>query len=287
MRGRPRRIELAPMHDASTAPAIATPVLALHWREYLIEAALLGLFMVSACACTILLEHPASPAHAAVGDPFARRALIGVAMGLTAVALIYSPWGRQSGAHMNPSLTVAFLRLGKIEPSDAVGYVAAQFAGGLAGVLLVRAVAGMLAGHAAVRYAVTQPGAAGAAAALAAEFAMAFAMMTLVLTTANSRRLARYTGLLCGALVALYIAGEAPLSGMSINPARSFASAVVAGDWTDLWIYFVAPPLGMLAAAEIYLRWRGAHRVFCAKLHHHHARRCIFRCTYDALEEVA
>lgn len=275
------------MHDASAAPAIASRAITLHWPEYLIEGALLGLFMVSACGITVLLEHPDSPAHAAIADAFTRRALIGLAMGLTAAALIYSPWGRQSGAHMNPSLTVAFLRLGKIEPGDAVAYVAAQFAGGVGGTLSVRAVAGMLAGHPAVRYALTQPGADGVAAALAAEFAIAFAMMTLVLTASNSRRLGRYTGLLCGSLVAAYITCEAPLSGMSMNPARSFASAVAAGDWSFLWVYFVAPPLGMLAAAEGYVRLRGARRVFCAKLHHHHARRCIFRCDYDALEEVA
>ena len=62
-----------------------------------------------------------------------------------------------------------------------------------------------------------------------------------------------------------------------------FASAVPAQVWTALWVYFTAPPLGMLAAAEAYVRLRGAHRVLCAKLDHGTARRCIFRCTYGAL----
>jgi aquaporin Z len=59
---------------------------------------------------------------------------------------------------------------------------------------------------------------------------------------------------------------EAPFSGMSMNPARSFASAAPAGLWDALWIYFVAPPLGMLGAAAIHARLDA--RVGCAKLQH-------------------
>jgi len=113
-----------------------------HWPEYAIEAACLGLFMISACVFVTLLEHPLSPARAVLADPTLRRVLVGVAMGLTAIGLIYSPWGQQSGAHMNPSLTLTYLRLGKIAPADAFGYVLAQFAGGFAGVLVARVVLG-------------------------------------------------------------------------------------------------------------------------------------------------
>ena len=92
--------------------------------------------MTSACVFAALLEHPASPIHHAIASPLARRALMGIAMGLTAVGIIYSPWGQQSGAHLNPAVTLAFLRLGKIAPWDAAFYALAQFAGGLAGVAL-------------------------------------------------------------------------------------------------------------------------------------------------------
>jgi len=101
--------------------------------EYLIEAAGLGLFMVSATVCVALLEHPASPLHGWIASGDVRRALIGVAMGLTALALIYSPWGKRSGAHFNPAVTLTFFRLGKVAPRDLVGYVLAQFIGGTAG----------------------------------------------------------------------------------------------------------------------------------------------------------
>jgi aquaporin Z len=149
-------------------------------------------------------------------------------------------------------------------------------------VLLVRATVGMAAGHPAVQFAATMPGTAGVAAAFAAELVISFVLMTVVLIATNDLRLAPYTPFICGALVATYIAVEAPLSGMSMNPARSFASALVAGRWTGLWIYFTAPPLGMLAAAEAYVRWPGSRRVLCAKLDHGGAGRCIFRCDVAA-----
>jgi aquaporin Z len=81
-------------------------------------------------------------------------------------------------------------------------------------------------------------------------------------------------------LVAIYITFEAPLSGMSMNPARTLASAVHAHRWTALWIYVTAPTLGMLAAAECHRRMPRAPRVLCAKLHHDNPMRCIFRCEY-------
>ena len=66
-----------------------------------------------------------------------QRVFTGICMGLTAIALIHSPWGKRSGAHMNPAVTLTFLRLGHIAPWDAAFYIAAQFIGGTLGVLLV------------------------------------------------------------------------------------------------------------------------------------------------------
>jgi aquaporin Z len=251
-----------------------------HWPEYLIEAAGLGIFMISACVFTVLLEYPASPAHAAIPDPVLRRALIGLAMGLTAVGIIYSPWGKQLGAHINPSVTLAFFRLGKVRPWDALFYVVAQFAGGLGGVLLSAAVVGQPIADPSVDYVVTVPGPGGPGVAFLAELAISFGLMLAVLISSNSCCLARFTGLFAGALVAIYIGVEAPLSGMSMNPARTFGSALPADVWTAVWLYFTAPPLGMLLAAEAYLRLRGPYRVICAKLHHQNRKRCIFRCGY-------
>ncbi len=252
-----------------------------HWPEYLMEAAGLGLFMVSACAFGVLLFHPASPVPPWPGGVVARRAVMGLAMAGTAVALIYSPWGRQSGAHFNPAVTLTFLRLGKVRPWDAVFYVVAQTLGGVVGVLTVAVLAGPLVADASVNYVVTVPGSAGVGAAFAAELAIAFGLMSVVLAVSNTPRLAPFTGLCAGALVATYITLEAPLSGMSMNPARTLASALPAATWRAFWVYLTAPLLGMLLASEVYRHaTRGAVR--CAKLQHDTRRRCIFRCGYTA-----
>jgi aquaporin Z len=253
-----------------------------HWPEYLMEAGLLGLFMISAGSFGVLLEHPGSVVHQALPDPVLRRVLMGLAMGTTAVALIYSPWGQQSGAHFNPSVTLTFFRLGKVEPWDAVFYVLAQFAGGGAGILVAAAFWGMALADPAVRYVATLPGENGVPVAFVAEVVISFVLMSVVLGVSNTRRLARHTGLFAGMLVATYISLESPLSGMSMNPARTLASAVPARLWDTLWIYFTAPPLGMLLAAELHARVRHA-QVYCAKLHHRNDKRCIFRCNFGAL----
>lgn len=204
---------------------------------------------------------------------------MGLAMALTAAAIVYSPWGRRSGAHLNPAITLTFWRLGKVAGWDAAFYVIAQVVGGLAGVLVARAWLGSPVADPAVRYAVTIPGPGGPLVAFAAELAISFGLMLVVLVVSNSRA-AALTGLCAAALVALYISIEAPLSGMSMNPARTVASAVPARTATALWVYFVGPLLGMLLAADLYLwlaRGRGA---VCAKLYHHPGTRCIFRCGY-------
>lgn len=251
-----------------------------HWPEYAIEGALLGLFMVSACLFTALFYHPASPAAQALPDPLLRRALIGLAMGLTAIALIYSRWGQQSGAHFNPAVTLTFLRLGRVAGWDAVFYVGAQSVGGVLGVVLAATVTRGLVADASVNFAVTVPGMWGTGAAFAAEVGISAGLMLVVLAASNTPRLSRFTGLFAGALVAAYITLEAPVSGMSMNPARTLASALPANLWTAFWIYLIAPTLGMLLAAELHLRLRRPVR--CAKLHHDNARRCIFRCGHMA-----
>jgi aquaporin Z len=248
--------------------------IAHHWPEYLMEAAGLGLFMIAATVGATLLEHPAFGLREAIPDPALRRALMGLAMGLTAIGIIYSPMGTRSGAHLNPAVTLTFWRLGKIAGADAAAYALFQLAGGLLGTLAGALVVWPWAGRESVDLVTTRPGPGGAGPAFVAEAAISFVLMLVVLSLSSTPRLERFTGLAAGALVAAFILIEAPLSGMSMNPARTLASAIPAASFDGLWIYALAPPIGMLSAAETFLRFRRGAMPFCAKLQH--APPCIF-----------
>jgi aquaporin Z len=173
-------------------------------------------------------------------------------------------------------VTLTFFRLRRVRGADAIFYVMAQFVGGAAGVFLTSMALGDAIKDPAVAYVVTVPGPPGALVAFGAELAISFFLMFIVLTLSGNEKTARLTGLVAGFLVATYISVEAPYSGMSMNPARTAASAVVARNWTAWWVYFAAPPLAMLLAAEIYVHLRGWAKVACAKLYHTRDTRCIF-----------
>jgi len=240
------------------------------------EAGEVGCYLLVVCLIATLLQHPASILRQFVSSDIARRAFMGLAMGATTIAIVMSPWGKRSGGHFNPAMTATFYRLGKVEFWDAWLYVIAQFLGALCGVTLARyALRGALANHV-VRYAVTAPGMYGSAVAFVAELTISFILMITVLFTTNTKILASYTAYFVGVLIATYYTLETPLSGMSTNPARSFGSALHANYWHALWIYFIAPSLGMLAAGEVFLRVRGGSAPYCAKLHHANGEPCIF-----------
>lgn len=222
-----------------------------NWQLYLIEAWALGMFMVSATAFTILLEHPSMPAPAAIPSPVVRRFLIGLAMGTTAVLLIYSPWGKRSGAHMNPSVTLTFLMLKRITLIDAIFYIIAQCTGGLLGMLLMAWLLPAYTAHPSVNYIVTLPYGVSTAVAFLLELFISFVLLLTILIVGNTR-MAAYAGFCAGILITIYITFEAPYTGMSMNPARTLASALPAHLYTALWLYFTAPVTGMLSAGWVY-----------------------------------
>src|SRR6266478_2616612 len=244
--------ELVPAKQTHRSTALA---LRTHWPEYLMESAELALFMISACVVTAVLE------------------------------LIHSKWGRRSGAHMNPAFTLMFLRLGKIEAWDAAFYAVSQFAGGAAGVLISLLLLGPWLAHPEVNFAATQPGMSGILVAFTAELLISFVLALTVLVVSNHSKISRFTPFFAASLVTAYITFEAPFSGMSMNPARTLGSALPAHMFHALWIYFIAPPLAMLIAAELYLRAGSARSVYCAKFHHANNQRCIFRCRYMEMKQ--
>lgn len=230
-----------------------------HWPHYLAEALGLSFFVGCSGLLTMLVEHPASPVHQALPDSkLLRRAVLGLGVGLVLVIIVYNPWGKRSGAHINPAVTLAFWQLGKIRAADAGWYVLAQLAGALGTAQLLKHAFGEYYRHPAVNYTVNQPATPtpwGTAVAFAAEFAISFLMMLTTLVALHSARLKARTGWLLGALLAAFVCFEAPLSGMSMNPARTLGTAVAAGSYHGLWLYWLAPALAMWLAVVLFRRY--------------------------------
>lgn len=254
--------------------------IAIHWPLYIFEGTELALFMISACVFTVILFDPSFPIQREIPSAVLRRLLMGASMGVTAILIIHSSMGKRSGAHFNPAITLTYLRLGKISRPDAFFYVLSQFMGGIAGVAVSALFLGRTLASPSVMYAETVPGKYGIAAAFAAEVFMAALLMGIVLWTSNRPAMASWTGYLVGVLITFYVLLFAPVSGFSINPARTTASAVFAEVWTAIWVYFSAPLLGMLFSAEVYVRSQGRDRILCAKLHPDNAYDCPFLCHY-------
>nr|WP_255347746.1 aquaporin [Terriglobus sp. TAA 43] len=259
-----------------------TPFSALRsdWRLYAYEAIELAIFMICACAWAVLFLDASAPVLHMCPNPVVRRAIMALAIGATSVIIIRSPFGRRSGAHFNPAITLTYLRLGKIATWDAMFYVLAQFVGavsgvGIAGLFLHRSLSSPT-----IDYIVTIPGRFGATAAFAAEFFMGALLMALILIFSNRVPLAGYVPYFVGVLIAVFTFSFASISGVSINPARTIGSAFFAGIWTSVWLYFVAPLSGMLVSAEAYRRINGPDSVLCAKLHPDPTVPCPFNCKF-------
>lgn len=243
------------------------------------EAAGLIGFMLGAGLLALTLEHPDSPIHQAFGKhALLRRVPLGLLMGAYISGFIYSPWGQRCGAHINPAVTWSFYRLGKIKWWDAVFYTLAQFAGAIVIAQVLKLTLGAPFAHPAVNYAATapKPGEHGTLDAFVAEFLISFIMMLVALAAINSQRFEKFTGFFIGLLIAIYLIVETPYSGMSLNPARTFGSALAAKHWMDLWVYFTAPPLAMLLATELFLKLKKGQLDSCAKMRHRPDRSCIF-----------
>jgi aquaporin Z len=236
--------------------------------------------MISACVFDVLLFDPAWHAMSLFPSAAFRRLLMGITMGGTAVLIIHSPMGKRSGAHFNPAITLTYFRLGKIGWEDAVYYVVFQFVGGVFGVGVAALFLGRSLAVPEVEYVVTVPGRWGATGAFLAELFMAMLLMGTVLLVSNRPSIARYTSYCVGVLIVFYVLVFGPVSGFSINPARTTGSAVFAHVWTGWWLYFIAPLPGMMGAAEMYVRAQGADQILCAKLHPDPSYPCPFLCCY-------
>ena len=221
------------------------------------EAAGLACFVGCAGIVATLVEHPASPVRQAIDSAVLRRGVQGVAMGLVVVGIVYSPWGKRSGAHINPAITVAFWQLGRISRADAIWYVVAQLTGAIAAGQLLVLLLGRFYPHPSVHYNTTtpMPQPLGEAIAFGAEFVISFLLMLTMVWALQHERTKNKTGWLTGGLIAVYILVESPFSGMSLNPARTLGTAMAGGDYRGLWVYGLAPPAAMWTVAILFQRF--------------------------------
>ncbi|MGG9960618.1 aquaporin [Ferruginibacter sp. SUN106] len=224
-----------------------------NWRLYLMEAFGLAIFMVSACFFGAMIFSPGSSWYHLFLNDMVRNILMGLMMGLTALFIFYSPVTAPSGAHINPAVTITFLRLGKISKENAAFYILFQFIGGTVAVFTMQWLMGKTLTGSPVNSAVTVPGKAGTMNAAITEFFIAFVMISMVLFMSASKRFKKHTRKFAACLVCCYVIFAGPISGFGMNPARSFASAFPSGIYTAFWIYMLIPFAGMLLAAECFL----------------------------------
>lgn len=192
-------------------------------------------------------------------DAFTRGAIgqagIALAFGFVVIAMIYA-LGHLSGAHINPAVTLAFWSARRFPTPEVLPYVLAQCSGAAAASLVLRAMLGL-----AGRMGATMPSI-GLGGAFALEWLMSFALMFVIMAVATDERVSDgFAPIAVGVTVAFCAMMGGPLTGASMNPARSFGPAVAGGGWTAHWIYWIAPVTGMLVAVRAYefLRPASAH----------------------------
>lgn len=249
----------------------------LPWK--LFGAELIGTAVLVAVGLSIVIADfgQGSPVGRLLPDAAVRRALTGFLFGATGGLIAVSPLGRESGAHINPVVSVAFWLMGRLRLPYACGYVVCQLAGALLGAapLLAWGATGS-----SIAYGATVPGSAyGPIEALFGETATTFALIFALFVFLRHRRLRAFTPAIFAPLYAFMVWLEAPISGTSTNPARSFGPAVISGLWHDWWIYWLGPLLGTLLAVAAYrwARWEG-RQIEVAKIYHfEHDRYGIFR----------
>lgn len=223
-----------------------------NYLHYLQEALGLGLFLVSACFFGAMLFSPGSAWYSFFPSMMCRHISMGLAMGVTAICLFYSPFTAPSGSQINPAVTLTFLSLNKMCRYDAMFYMLFQLAGGTVAVLCMQWIMGDILITAPVSSVVTIPGKAGTGWAFVTELLIAFITMSMVLFMGNHISWKKYTRICSALLVCSWVILAGPVSGFSMNPARSFASAVASGIWTSFWIYLIAPFTGMLLAGWVF-----------------------------------
>ena len=249
----------------------------LHWFEY--GAELVGTaFLLFAGVSAVVFDFGAgSPLVSVVPDKSVRLLITGLLFAGSSSLVAISPLGKLSGGHINPAVTLAFWAQGKMHPFDLGGYILGQFLGAITGTLLVVL---LWRGKAAsVGDGATIPGAGYPLwAVFLVEVSLTFLLVLCIFFFVSSSRLMRWTPLMVWILLAMMVWLAAPISGTSLNPARSFGPALVSWSWHEQWLYWVAPPMGALLAVGAFRLLAISERdILTGKLFHVPHYRSVFK----------
>lgn len=249
----------------------------LHWSEY--GAELLGTAFNLLVGFSIITFDfgKGLPMERLVPDPGIRLLINGLIFAGSGSLFAISPLGKLSGAHLNPCLSLAFWVQGKMHKQDLIGYVVGQFLGAIIGTFLVTVVWGSYA--ASVNNGLTLPGKGYAIwYVFLAEVFMTCLLILSIFVFLSSHRLMRWTPVMTWLLVATMVWLGAPVSGTSLNTARSIGPALVSMIWQYQWLYCIAPPLGALLAVVVFrIISVGELELLTCKIFHSPHYRCIFK----------
>lgn len=234
------------------------------WRLFLSELVGTAVLVLVGLSLVIVMFGDGSPVARVVPNEALRRLITGFLFGTTGALIALSPVGKVSGAHINPAVSVGFWLMRKLDAKIALGYVFAQLAGAFLGALPLLAWGSM--GYS-VAYGATLPGEGySMLTVLLGEVVTTFAMISLLCVFLGFRRIRPFTPALFPFLYAVMVCVEAPISGTSTNPARSFGPAIISGHWQGCWIYWAGPLIGMFLACIACSML--ANRIEVAKLYH-------------------
>jgi aquaporin Z len=234
------------------------------WRLFLAEAIGTALLLLVGLSLVIVMFGAGSPMLHLLPSERGRQIITGFLFGTTGALIAVSPLGKESGAHLNPVVTLGFWLMRKIEARVAVGYAMAQLAGASVGVLPLLFWGAM---GRSIAFGATTPGAGySTTAAVTGEVLTTFGLVAGLCVFLGFRHLRRYTPAMIPCLYAVMVPLEAAVSGTSTNPARTFGPALISGQWAGWWVYWVGPLMGSVIAILVFSSLAG--RIEVAKLYH-------------------